>query len=214
MVAKIIFFAFLIKKTILTYNLILETEGTEMLRRIKNNCRTNHIPSVMLSTMANFYPTHSDNEKGAEVYLLIPFDGIELQEVLKNLNGLKHDLWEHYPSVTLSEITGQTERDSQFMQKILCLMETHIDDDQFGIKEVCEAMGMCRAQIYRKFKSLIDWTPHQYLRMYRLHKAKQLLLTTKLNVSETAYLTGFKNVSHFSRIFAEEFGKSPSEFSK
>jgi len=73
-------------------------------------------------------------------------------------------------------------------------------------------MGMSRAQIYRKFKSVTDSTPHDYLRSYTLKRANELLSTAKLNVSEAACRTGFKNISHFSRIFTEEFGKNPSKF--
>jgi YesN/AraC family two-component response regulator len=191
-------------------------DGIEMLRRIKNDIRTSHIPMIMLTAKADISSRLSGIEKGAVAYLLIPFNEIELQAVLKNLIGLRRKLQEHYVSVTLSEIIDRTEPslDDQFMQKILCLIDANIDDDQFGISEVCDALGISRAQIYRKFKSLTDKTPHDYLRSYRLQRAKELLLKTKLNVYEVAYRTGFKNISHFSRIFAEEFGKHPSEFSR
>jgi len=71
---------------------------------------------------------------------------------------------------------------------------------------------MSRAQLYRKFKSLTDRTVNEYLISFRLHKARELLMTTGLNVSEVAYDTGFKNLSHFSRVFTEMFGKNPREF--
>jgi AraC-like DNA-binding protein len=189
--------------------------NTQMPRRINNDDRSSHYPIVMLKAMADTSPKHSDIEKGQDAYFLIPFDEINLQAVLKNLIGLRHKRRERYASTTISEILDRTGPvfDNQFIQKVLCLMDAHIDDDQFGIKEVCEAMGMCRAQIYRKFKLLVGITPHDFQRTYRLQKAKQLLLTTEFNVSEVAYLTGFKNLSHFSRIFAEEFGKNPSSFS-
>ena len=188
-------------------------EGTEMLRRRKNDIRSSQLPMVILTPGADIPPELSGVEKSSDAYLLIPFDETGLQEVLKNLTGSRRKLREHNVSVTLSKITDRIEPGSgdNFMQKILCLMDAHIDDDRFGIAELCEALGMSRAQIYRKFKLLVDWTPHDYIRTYRLIKAKQLLLTTKFNVSEVAYRTGFKNVSHFSRIFAEEFGKNPGE---
>ena len=185
-----------------------------MLQRIKYDTRTSHFPNVKLRTMVNIPPKLSGMEKGADVYLLIHLDGTGVQSVLKNLPVLKRNQGEYYPSFISAEITDLSEPgpDGQFLRNILCLMDAHIDDDQFGIKEVCAAMGMCRAQIYRKFKLFIGKTPHDFLRTYRLQKAKQLLLSTKLNVSEIAYLTGFKNVSHFSRIFSHEFGKNPSSF--
>jgi len=95
---------------------------------------------------------------------------------------------------------------------ILSHLDANIDDDKFGIAELCVSLGISRAQIYRKFKLFTDTTLHDYMRSYRLKKAKELLLTTELNVSEVAYRTGFKNNSHFSRIFSAEFGNTPSEF--
>jgi len=146
--------------------------------------------------------------------LAILFDEIGLQAVQKYLIGLVHELQGQTVSSTLNEIKSQTaiSHEDQFRQKIIHLVDSNLDNDQYGIANLCDALGMSRAQIYRKFKTLIASTPHNYLKTYRLQKAKQLLLTTDLNVSETAYRTGFKNVSHFSKIFSEEFGKNPSEF--
>jgi len=73
---------------------------------------------------------------------------------------------------------------------------------------------MSRAQLYRKFKSLTDKTVNDYLRTFRLHKAKELLLTTDRNVSEVAFDVGFKNLSHFSKVFTEEFGKNPRDMGR
>ena len=47
-----------------------------------------------------------------------------------------------------------------------------------------------------------------------LEKARELLLTTKKSVSEAATITGFKNLSSFSRAFKTEYGYSPSEISR
>jgi len=189
-------------------------EGTDILRRIKNNISTSHIPVVMLTARTETFPKFSGIEKNHDACLLIPFNETGVQSILNNLTGLSRKLREDYVPVALSEITDQTESgsDCQFMQKILSLVDANIDDDRFGIAEVCDELGISRAQIYRKFKSFTDRTPHGYLRTYRLQRAKDLLLSTKLKVFEVAYRTGFKNVSHFCRIFTEEFGNSPGEF--
>jgi AraC-like DNA-binding protein len=191
-------------------------DGIQMLRGIKNNIPASQIPVVMLTARADISSRISGIGKEADSYLLIPFDRIELQSVLKNLTRLRRKLREHNVSLTLSGVVDRTEPGiaDQFMQKITCLIDVNIDDDRFGIAELCVASGMSRAQIYRKFKSFTEKTPHDYLRSYRLRRAKELLLNTKLNVSEAAYRKGFKNISHFSRIFTREFGKRPSEISR
>ena len=70
---------------------------------------------------------------------------------------------------------------------------------------------MSRTQLYRKFSALTDTTVTEYLRLLRLHRAKDLLRNTDLTVSEVAFRTGFKNVSHFSKVFKETFNINPSE---
>jgi transcriptional regulator GlxA family with amidase domain len=52
----------------------------------------------------------------------------------------------------------------------------------------------------------------RYLRTLRLSKARELLSTTALNISEVAYAVGFEDPKYFSRVFSEEFGVSPGNF--
>ena len=69
---------------------------------------------------------------------------------------------------------------------------------------------MSRSQLYRKMKALIDQSPSQFIRSYRLDKAKNLLETTDLTISEVAWQTGFKDLAHFSKSFQEKYGGPPS----
>lgn len=100
------------------------------------------------------------------------------------------------------------------LKEINALLDLNIENPQFGISNLCRTIGISRAQLYRKFKALNGRTLHDYIRFYRLTRARELLLSTRLNVSEVAYKTGFTNVSHFSRIFAEEFGTQPRDSRK
>ena len=70
---------------------------------------------------------------------------------------------------------------------------------------------MSRPQIYRKFTAVTNMSIGRYIRSYRLYKAKVMLETQVKNVTEAALASGFKNLSHFSTIFREEFGFSPSK---
>jgi AraC-like DNA-binding protein len=46
----------------------------------------------------------------------------------------------------------------------------------------------------------------------RLGRARQLFEARTGNVSDVAFQVGYKNLAHFSKSFAKEFGVSPSEF--
>jgi transcriptional regulator GlxA family with amidase domain len=54
----------------------------------------------------------------------------------------------------------------------------------------------------------------RFIRNIRLEKARTLLETTNMTVSEVAYETGFGSAAYFSRVFQEEFGVPPSGIKK
>ena len=69
------------------------------------------------------------------------------------------------------------------MGKLNTLLETNMDDEDFGVTEICLAFNMSRPQLYRKFKALTNKSIGKYLRSYRLQKAKQFLENKELNVT-------------------------------
>lgn len=73
-----------------------------------------------------------------------------------------------------------------------------------------EAVVVFIQQVFRKLKALTGKSTTHLIRSIRLAKAKELLETTNLPVSEVGYETGFGNPTYFSRMFQEEFGMPPS----
>jgi AraC-like DNA-binding protein len=53
-----------------------------------------------------------------------------------------------------------------------------------------------------------------YIRKQRIEKAIELMQTKKYSLTEIAYLTGFSDQSHFTRIFKKHTGKNPSSYRK
>jgi len=100
----------------------------------------------------------------------------------------------------------------EFIGKVKQVLETNLDDDEFCISQLCRELAVSHTQLYRKFKSDNSSTISEYFKILRLQKAKTLLSTTRLNVTEVAFASGFKNLSYFSREFTHHFGKSPREF--
>ncbi|MBD2755718.1 helix-turn-helix transcriptional regulator [Spirosoma sp. BT704] len=71
---------------------------------------------------------------------------------------------------------------------------------------------MSRTTLYRKMMALTGLSITHYVRSLRLEKARGLLLSTRFNISEVANWVGFKDPRYFSRVFADEFGISPTNF--
>jgi AraC-like DNA-binding protein len=70
--------------------------------------------------------------------------------------------------------------------------------------------GRSLSSFKRDFQAIYNLPPSQWIREKRLEKAKELLSTTAMSVTDVCYTTGFENIAHFSRLFKEYFGYSPS----
>jgi len=189
-------------------------DGIEMLEKVKNDIRTSHIPVVMLTAKADIDSRLAGLERGADAYLAKPVNEKELHIQLKNLVDLRKKLYERYASLEKIPETSDKflKKEDVFMTEVKQLMEANLRDDEFGVSNICRVMAVSRAQLYRKFKSLSNRTLADYFKSLRLHKAKELLSSTGMNVTEVTFTVGFKSLSHFSREFTREFGVSPSEF--
>ena len=112
----------------------------------------------------------------------------------------------------LASLAQSCPREAAFMQRINALIKVNLEDENFDTEALCEAMSMSRTQLFRRLKSLIRQAPAHYIKIIRLQKAKELLETADLTVSEVAYKTGFQNLSHFTNIFQKQYGILPSVF--
>ncbi len=191
-------------------------DGFELCETLKNDERTSHIPIVLLTAKADVESRISGWERGADAYLAKPFDQPELLAVLKKLLMLRQKLQARYQSL---EATPPSEdiaikQEDVFVQKVRAAVEARLDDETFKVPELCRVISMSRTQLHNKVKALTVKSTSLLIRSIRLQKAKELLQTSDLNISEVAYEVGIGNLSYFSRLFAEEFGERPSEVKK
>lgn len=80
------------------------------------------------------------------------------------------------------------------------------------VSEFAEISNRSTSTFRREFEDHYHTTPGKWLTTKRLEKAKLLLETSNKTISEITFNCGFKNVSHFSRIFKEKFKLSPTEY--
>ena len=81
-------------------------------------------------------------------------------------------------------------------------------------RQLRQFFGDSRVQLYRKLKSLTNYSPNELLRQMRLKKAASLLASSDMTVAEIAYEVGFSSPSYFTKCYKEQFGESPTEFLK
>jgi AraC-like DNA-binding protein len=68
------------------------------------------------------------------------------------------------------------------------------------------------ASFKRDFQKYYGTSPGKWLVLKRLQRAKRFLETSQKSISDIAFENGFKNISHFSRVFKEHFGNSPANY--
>ncbi len=79
-------------------------------------------------------------------------------------------------------------------------------------KSYASMCGMSESHFIRQFKRLTALTPKQYKIKMLMGQAAELLLSTDMNISETAEYLGFADSLYFSRLFKKEYGTSPRAF--
>lgn len=79
-----------------------------------------------------------------------------------------------------------------------------------SLEDLAYLSGRSLSSFKRDFQQIYNTTPAKYIREKRLQKAKELLQSTAMPVSEVAYSLGFENPTHFTHIFKDYFGTAPS----
>src|SRR5262249_3810682 len=85
-------------------------------------------------------------------------------------------------------------------------------ESPLDIKELMRELPMSYSKFRKLFKQATGEAPHQYHLNLRLDKARELLSTTNLNVTEVAYNLGFDSVFYFSKLFKIKNGVSPKSY--
>ena len=190
--------------------------GYEVCHTLKADNRTSHIPIILVSAQADQEARNDGFRSGADAYLIKPFNREELFIRLEQLIELRRRLRERYQNLAplASSDDPVFQKEDAFIAELQATIEEHLDDENFGIPEICKAIGMSRSQLHLKIKALTNRSTSHYIRGFRLMRAREMFNTTNCNVTEVAFEVGFRDVTYFSRSFSAEFGLSPRDYLK
>ena len=94
------------------------------------------------------------------------------------------------------------------------IIQDHIDTN-LSLLEASKGLKINPSYLSRAFRKYFDDLSFgEYVRKHRIEKSIGLLSDPKYSLSDIAYLTGFSDQSHFTRIFKKNTGKSPSSYRK
>ncbi len=202
---------------ILTDWMMPHVNGVTLVRLLKADKITNHIPVILITAKADIDSKLEGLETGADDYLYKPF---EFDEVVFKINNritnqkLIQEKLRHKLLSEPSSLTTIVSEDERFLFNFKETVEKLLFDQQLSVDLLRKEMGMSRVQLSRKVNALIGMPINDYIRILRLKKAATLLSERWGSVSDVAYEVGFTNLSYFSKCFKEQFGKTPSEYAE
>ncbi len=199
--------------------------GLEFCQRVKENVVTSHIPVILLTARALSHNQAEGYRSGADVYLTKPFQPDVLTACIDNqlrCRKVLRDLWQAAPqppagaddegaAATAAADGPDDAAESPFIARFKAVVEAHLTDSDLSVETIGAELSMSRVQLYRKLKALTGQSPVELLRRARLARARHLLTTTDLTVSEVAYQSGFSAPSYFTKCFKEEYGQLPGD---
>jgi DNA-binding response OmpR family regulator/two-component sensor histidine kinase len=199
---------------IITDLMMPEMDGLQLSQQLKNDERTSHIPVIMLTALATRESMLKGLETGADEYLTKPFDAQELRLRVHNLVESRHRLQQKFSRelhIAPKDIAVSS-LDEKLLEKILSVVEAHLDDTSFGPDAFAREVGVSRMQLHRKLTALTGMATGDFVRTMRLKRAAQLLDARAGNVKEIAWQVGFESVPYFSKCFKEHFGVTATEY--
>ncbi len=104
--------------------------------------------------------------------------------------------------------------EQKFLQRATEITEANLQNEQFGVNELAEKLGMSRATLHRKIKLNTKKSVSQFICQIRLKKALEMLKQNSATISEIAYSCGFNSVTYFTKCFHDHYGCSPGEAAK
>lgn len=190
-------------------------DGLELTERLKTNTATSHIPVIML-TAKNLEEHRAEGyEHGADSYITKPFHSKVLLARIENLLRQRQLLKNLYQGSKEAEKeiseAHLEDRDKQFLKQLQAIIQKNLSDSEFGVEDMGQQIGLSRVQLYRKVKAMTGSSVVDLLRKARLAKARRLLETRSMSVSEVAYEVGFSAPSYFTKCFKDEYGMLPGD---
>ncbi len=101
--------------------------------------------------------------------------------------------------------------DKELIRKLTEIVEAHLGDEKFGVKELNRESGLAGKVLRHRLKTLTGQTANQFITRIRLQQAMEWLQQGDLTAAEVGYRVGFGSSAYFSRCFHEHFGFPPGE---
>ena len=97
------------------------------------------------------------------------------------------------------------------LRKVFDYVRSHLSES-IKVQDMARHAHLSEAHFAREFKSTLGETPLEYVTRCRVEQAQRLLKHGNLRIREIAARVGLRNASHFSKVFREHVGMTPSQY--
>jgi AraC-like DNA-binding protein len=161
----------------------------------------------------NIKDDHQLLEKGMMIYDAMYSWAKYLQKEKHTQQPFEHLLLNVFNTYLKSK-PGSKKKIPAWAQELKEIIQDHIDTS-LSLKEISKGLEISPSYLSREFsKYFEDLSFGDYIRKQRIEKAIALMQTPGYSLTEIAYLTGFSDQSHFTRIFKKNTGQNPSQYRK
>ena len=190
--------------------------GIELCSIVKEDESICHIPIVLLTASTSAEIKLKGVESGADDYISKPFDKellvARIAGILKSKNSLQKYF---YSEITLNPTSSKISAEyKDFLKNCIRIVEQNIEDPNFNIKMLAEEIGMSRANLFNKIKSVSGHSSNSFIRFIRLRKAAEIFISSDKTIQETMYTVGMSDIKYFREQFKKVFDMNPSDYIK
>lgn len=219
----------IIPDIIVTDIMMPETSGIELCKMVRADELLNHIPIIIVTARSGASDRLEALAAGADAFLVKPFNNDELKALVEALLTSRQLLRHKYQLALQSPATEQqtqatspatvsnsviTARNTAFIAKVRDIITTAIGNPDMGSTFIASKMNLSQRQLNRKIKSVTGVDTSSLIRELRIAKAKELLCSTDIPVTEVGERCGFDSASYFSKIFKQHTKLTPSDYRK
>jgi AraC family transcriptional regulator of arabinose operon len=97
------------------------------------------------------------------------------------------------------------------MEVVKVYLREHVADP-VQVTGLARLVALSPFYFIRMFKAHVGVTPHRYLTQARIERARELLRTSSLSVTQICHRVGFSSLSHFVTTFRKHTGMTPLEY--
>lgn len=102
--------------------------------------------------------------------------------------------------------------DKLWLMDIEKIVLNEINKSEVNLIKLAYQVSVSERQLHRNIKKFLGLTPNNYIRILKLHRAKQHLEEfTYRTISEVSYAVGFNDAHYFSKIFFDQYGVKPKD---